>query len=152
MADMMARGLPIAPTPEEYKLVQAHERFLMDRKPRIFLSECMVANLTIGYGGTFDFGAEIDGENILVDIKTGARIYSETKLQLAGYDGAEFYGWPETSERHALPRWDGYAVLHLTPSEPLPYRFVRIELTDHDRDAFRAAATLHRWRHGQEPI
>lgn len=144
MADMMARGLPIAPDPEEYALIQAHERFLADRSPRIFLSECMVANLTLGFGGTFDFGAEIDGENILVDIKSGA-LYAEHALQLSGYDQAEFYGWPGSPDRMALPRWDGYALLQLRPGEDPPYRYLRVDITDDTRAAFRAALDLHRW-------
>jgi len=50
----------------------------------IFIEKSLVSN-RYGFGGTFDIFAEIIGENCLIDVKTGKRIYDEYLYQLGAY-------------------------------------------------------------------
>ena len=52
----------------------------------------MVCSLRHEYGGTAHAFVEIDGETWLIDYKTGAGVYPDTTLQLAGLARAEFIG------------------------------------------------------------
>ncbi len=48
-----------------------------------------------GYGGTFDLFAELDGELVLIDFKTGNSLYESYYYQLAAYQRLlEEQGWP----------------------------------------------------------
>jgi len=51
----------------------------------IFIEKSLVSE-KYKFGGTFDIFAEIIGENCLIDIKTGKRIYEEYFYQLAAYN------------------------------------------------------------------
>ena len=59
--------------------------------------EAFLINETLGYGGTLDLIAELDGETWLLDWKTGksvawpdGRVYADHRLQLAAYANAGF--------------------------------------------------------------
>jgi hypothetical protein len=150
LADAHTRGEDIKPTGLEVPYLRAWYAFLKAIQPRIFMSETLIANLTLGFGGTFDIGAEIDGVNTLLDIKTGRRVYPETALQLAGYDLAELTATADDPTPLPLPKWERHGVVHLQPDE---WELIPFDLDVGDaREAFKTgAATLWRWNKEASP-
>lgn len=89
-------------------------RFLDDFKPTWEMSEATVYSRAHRYAGTLDGILVIDGQRLLVDIKTGKGVYGEVALQLAAYRYAEFIGLPDGTEE-PMPPVDGAAVIHVRP-------------------------------------
>jgi hypothetical protein len=115
--------------------------------------EAFLINETVGYGGTCDLIAEIDGETWLLDWKSGksvawpnGKVYDEMRLQLAAYSRAEFSARVSDPERYPLPAIQKHGVLHVTDGGTKLYP---AEVTDADWTAFRAALYLHQWRAGK---
>ena len=72
--------------------------------------EAFLLHETLGYGGTCDLIAELDGEVWLLDWKTGSSVatpdgavYRDHRLQLAAYANAEFIARANDPERYPLP-------------------------------------------------
>lgn len=112
--------------------------------------ESYVINPTLGYGGTVDLIAEIDGEVWLLDWKSGAsvawpngRVYDEMRLQLAAYAHGEFVARPADPTRYPMPAITRYGIVHVTDSGT---RLYDAEVSEDDWIAFRAALYLHQWR------
>ena len=114
--------------------VKAYLRFLDEYKPVPLLTEKKVFSLTHDYAGTFDAIVEIDGENYLIDYKTGKGVYPEVALQLAAYRYAEFY-MDEDGNDLDLPRIDKCAVVHLRPRS---YGFIPVRADEEVFKYFRA--------------
>ncbi len=145
-AEAMARGQDPGVAPEHVLYVDAYRRFLDDWQPTFKSLEHYVVNLTEGYGGTFDFIAEIDGRMTLGDVKTGKAHYIETRLQLAALRHAEFLGIPGDPTQYSLPTFDQHAVLHVRPEAyERGYQLYRVDVTQADWDAFRGALAIYRW-------
>ncbi|MDR3633819.1 MAG: hypothetical protein P4L84_08280, partial [Isosphaeraceae bacterium] len=89
LAEQLARGAEPEVTEVEAPYVRAYRSFLATYQPRFLAVEEMVASLKHRYAGTLDAVAIIDGETWLLDVKTGAGVYGETGLQLAGYNFAD---------------------------------------------------------------
>lgn len=96
------------------------------------------------YAGTLDAVVEVGGENVLVDVKTGKRVYPEAALQVAAYRHADFVGRADGSVE-SLPRIDRAMVLHVTPDG---VEEVHVNADEVDYDAFLAALRL--WRYLNE--
>lgn len=124
--------------PEHARFFKAWE---LVYKPRYILSEATVYNRAKGYAGTLDLVAEIDGKNILMDVKTGNNIYPEVALQLCAYKNGEFIGVGTTE--HRLPRIDGAAVLHLRPDG---YRYIPTACGEEIWKAFQYVIEAYRWQ------
>lgn len=56
------------------------------RKVDIIFMERALISEKLGFGGTLDIYAKINGICELIDLKTGSGIYEEMKIQVAGYD------------------------------------------------------------------
>ena len=76
---------------------------------------------TLGYGGTCDLIAELDGEVWLLDWKTGSSVADprrdrvpRPRLQLAAYANAEFIARVNDPTRYPLPADYRYGILHVT--------------------------------------
>ena len=83
-------------------------------RPRVIETEATVANLTHGYAGTTDLICEIGTQTMLVDIKTGKRIYPEAAIQLSAYRHAEVLLTKDPVPlRLPMPSVDATAVLLL---------------------------------------
>ena len=67
---------------------------------------------SLGYAGTFDLLAEIDGEVWLLDWKTGKGVYEEVGLQLAALHYAEKV---LADEDTILPKATRFGVVHVRP-------------------------------------
>jgi hypothetical protein len=91
------------------------DRFLADHTPVFLAAEQTVYSRRYGYAGTFDLLATLLGHGlVLVDVKTGNRVYPEVCLQLAAY-AADFIGHPDGTTEQPLPQVQAGAVLHLRP-------------------------------------
>ena len=75
----------------------------------------MVCSPRYEYGGTADAFVEIDGEIWLLDYKTGAGVYPDTALQLAGLARAQFMGRPGDPTQYPVPTATRFGVLHVRP-------------------------------------
>jgi hypothetical protein len=73
-----------------------------------------VANLTLGYGGTFDFAGRIGGRIALADFKTGKPKKSQA-LQLAAYQMAEFIGREGDATKYDVPKFEDFYLVFLRP-------------------------------------
>ena len=100
-------------------------------------------NQTLGYAGTADLFAKVDGEQICVDFKTGASgIFPETALQLAAYCRAEFIVDPD-GEQRPLPETEGAAAISLRPDH---YKVVPVRVDDEVFDVFRHLVSVANWQ------
>jgi hypothetical protein len=115
-AEAIARG-ESGPIDEAVRpFVAAYRRdFLEIFRPRFLALEAMVCSLRYEYGGTADAFAEIEGEIWLIDYKTGAGVYPDTALQLAGLARAQFIGRPNDATQYPIPPATRFGVLHIRP-------------------------------------
>jgi hypothetical protein len=111
--------------------------------------EAFLLHETLGYGGTCDLIAELDGEVWLLDWKTGSSVaapdgtvYRDHRLQLAAYANAEFIARPNDLERHPVPAITRYGLVHVTDGGTRLYEAI---VTPRDWIAFRACLALHGW-------
>jgi hypothetical protein len=111
--------------------------------------ESYMLNPELGYAGTVDLIAELDGETWLLDWKTGktvadrsGKVYREMKLQLAAYSHASFIGRPADATRYPVPPITRHGIVHVTDAGT---RLYDAEVTESDWIAFRAALYLHTW-------
>jgi hypothetical protein len=114
-------------------------RFLWKERPEPLYVEEAIFNLTVGYGGTFDLFARLRGSTALVDIKTG-KPKDEHRLQLVGYDEAEFIARSGTAEKIEMPKADKFYVLSLKPDG---YELIEQKITKADRQHFRELAAFY---------
>ena len=139
-----ATGRPRPAVPEQAAgHLAAFDQFLADHTPQFLAAECTVYSRRYGYAGTFDAIATLpDLGTVLVDIKTGRRIYPEVCLQLAAYAAADFIGDPDTSTEHPLPAIQAGAVLHLQPGG---YQLLMVPIGRGVLEAFLAALAVFRF-------
>ena len=111
--------------------------------------EAYLIDESLGYGGTLDLIAEIDGETWLLDWKTGksvagpdGKVYRDHRLQLAAYANAEFIAKPNDPERYRVPAIDRYGIVHVTDNGT---RLYETTVTVRDLVAFRACLNLYQW-------
>lgn len=161
LAEQISRGAEPEVSELEWPYIRAYQQYLSDFGPQIRSLEHYVANLTHGYGGTYDFLAVLDlgdGPKLtLGDLKTGKGHYTETRLQLAALGSAEFIGLPNDPKPYAMPKIEQYAVLHVRPDAYAKgYQLYRVNVTTADLDAFLGALAIYRWAEQQpskgEPV
>jgi hypothetical protein len=146
LAEQITRGEQVDVPAEQLDYIDAYNRFRNDWSPNFKSLEHYVANLSLGYGGTFDFIAEIDGKMTLGDLKTGKGHYVETRLQLSALGHAEFLGLPGDPTKYEIPPIEQYVVLHVRPGAyPDGYQLYRVDLSGHDWVAFMGALAIYRW-------
>jgi hypothetical protein len=145
-AEAVSRGQEPDLAEEHRPWLDAYQRFLSDWRPGMVSLERYVANLTVGYGGTFDWIGVLDGKLTLGDTKTGKGIYAETRLQLAALGRAEFIGQPGDPKQYRMPRIEQYAILHLRPDAyERGYQLYRVDINEADFAAFCGALNVYRW-------
>ena len=136
--------------PADAAAVAGARAWLNEAKVRPLEVEAYLINETLGYGGTCDLIAEIDGEVWLLDWKTSksvawasGKVYDEMRLQLAAYGNAEFIARPADPVRHPLPAITRYGIVHVTNGGT---RLYDAQVGPADWSAFRAALHLYQWR------
>lgn len=147
--------------PRDVPAVEGARAWLNRVKPVPIEVEAMTINATLGYGGTCDLIAEIDGEVWLLDWKSSksvawpsGEVYAEHRLQLSAYAHAEFIGRPADPVEYELPAITRFGIVHVTDAGTRLYpadvnadgsRMTDKQLED-DWIAFRACLRLYQWR------
>lgn len=145
LTEALSRGDEVHLGEDVAPYIAAYRQFLVDFKPRFFALEEMVISLRYGYGGTFDWIAEIEGETWLGDNKTSKGVYAETAYQLAAYWKADFIGRPGNPQKFRLPRIDRFGVLHLRPEG---YELVEFAVDEETFEVFRSIKRLYDYQSG----
>jgi hypothetical protein len=142
--EAQATGRPRPDLPEHARpFLAAFDRFLAERRPVFLAAEQTVYSRRYGYAGTFDALATLPGLGVvLLDVKTGHRVYPEACLQLAAYAAADFLGHPDGTTELPLPAIDAGAVLHLRPGG---YRLLQVPIGAAVLEAFLAALAVFRF-------
>lgn len=116
IAEAIARNEPVRVADDVRPFIDAYERdFLRALQPEFIAVEAMVCSPRHEYGGTADAFCVIDGEIWLLDYKTGAGVYPEAALQLAGLARAQFIGRPGDPTEYPIPAATRFGVLHIRP-------------------------------------
>lgn len=118
-----------------------YERFLAAHRPRWITSEATVFSRSAGYAGTLDAIAEVGDRRLLIDAKTGERIYDEAALQLAAYRYADWIDLGDGAES-PIPDVDGCAILHLRPQS---FQLVEVTADREQWEIFRHLIPIYRW-------
>lgn len=141
---------PVKVDPRDGPAIEGARTWLNERRPRILEVEAYLINEAVGFGGTCDLIAEIDGETWLLDWKSSksvadskGKVWSDLRLQLAAYSRAEFIARPADPDRHPLPAIQRFGILHVTDAGTMLYP---ADVTEDDWVAFRACLRLHGWR------
>lgn len=132
-------------TPQAQEYVNGFFKFVEDFKPKFLATEQSVFSKTHGYAGTLDAIIRIGRTNIILDTKTGNRIYPEVALQLAAYKNADFIGRVDSGEEIELPPIKKGAVLHLGPNT---YSLVDVRVDEEVFEAFLSVKDVYYWSEG----
>ena len=144
--DRFNRGEDLGITEINASHVAQYGAFMHRHNVKVIASERYVINTTIGFGGTYDLLAEVDGELALVDAKTGKAKLSQ-RLQLTGLSMGELHG-EDGQVPEDMPQVEAAYILLLRPDS---YELIRHEITDADRDHFtHLVETYHRIRAWEE--
>jgi hypothetical protein len=145
-AEAIARGASLAVGDDVHPFITAYRRdFLETFRPRFIAVEAMVCSPRHEYGGTADAFAEIDGEVWLLDYKTGASVYPDSALQLAGLARAQFIGYPGDATQYPVPFATRFGVLHIRPEGA---RLLPVVVDRATVAAFLDARRLFEWDQG----
>ena len=105
----------------------------------------MVCSERYAYGGTADAFVEIAGETWLLDYKTGASVYPDSALQLAGLARAQFIGYPGDPVQYPVPYATRFGILHVRPEGA---RLYPVTVDRETVAAFLDARRLYGWDQG----
>lgn len=126
--------------------LNAFRAFARDVKPRVIETEANVYSQRFRYAGTTDLICDIGGQTLLVDFKTGLRVYSEAALQLAAYRHADFILTKDPEPlRLPMPAIDATAVCLL--ADDGTYTFQRVEAP---LEVFLALQRIWEWQRGNK--
>jgi hypothetical protein len=127
--------------PELQPTIDHYNQFLADWEPEWVEVEATGFNHDLDYAGTMDGIAVMDGDLLLVDLKTGKGIYEEIALQLNAYANfTELVSADGTSR--PMPAVTGALALHLRPEG---YRLIPVRLGDDIQEVFKSLIHLTRW-------
>jgi hypothetical protein len=146
MAEALGRGEPVRVDESLRPYLLAYRRDFLDVfAPRFLAVEAMVCSERYEYGGTADAFVEIEGETWLLDYKTGAGVYPDTALQLAGLARAQFIGIPGDPVQYPVPFATRFGVLHIRPEGA---RLLPVVVNRETVAAFLDARRLFGWDQG----
>lgn len=144
LADLVVNAKPTPPMAEAVRSrVLAYAAWWKASGWKLRLSEALVVNPDMGYGGTFDLLAyDREGRTVLADVKTGKGVYREAVLQLCAYGLAQYVAPMGSPTAYPMPKPDRYVVLHVTTEA---VREIEVAVGDMERWAFMGCMDLHRW-------
>lgn len=103
--------------------VQAYARFLDKWDVTVLATEAPCAHTGAKYAGTLDSVATIgklDGEPVMLDLKTGKGVYESTALQLAAYAECDIWQPDGPESEQAMPELGSTMyVAHILPDDVL---------------------------------
>lgn len=112
--ERMCRGEKLGRVdPELHMYRDAFARWLDRWQPTIVGQEYTVWESHDGYAGSADALVEIDGERIILDVKTSKDVYPDTALQLAAYRFATEILMPDGTRVPNFTDIKGGAILHV---------------------------------------
>lgn len=76
-------------TNQEWYCLLTFQNWWKDKNPQVIASEIVCYSEKYGYAGTIDFIGVVDNEVVLIDWKTGSRIYRANWCQVGSYHKAE---------------------------------------------------------------
>ena len=148
--ESIVRRQPVVVKPEDGPSIEGARSWLNSHVVRPIEIEASLIHETLGYGGTCDLIAEIDGIIWLLDWKTSksvawpnGNVYSDMRLQLVAYQRAEFLARPADPVRYQLPAITRCGILHVTEGGT---RLYPADPTEDDWIAFRACLRIHGWK------
>lgn len=133
-------------SPDEQGYAKAWWSFVGDFRPKWVGLEVTTFNRTVGYAGTADFIAVVEGRTVIGDYKTGP-VRNKAALQLAALAHAEVM--MQDDQLVPMIPVDGGLAVHLDRDGH--YEVYRPEL-DPAWEAFRALVVALRWEHGADPL
>ena len=146
VAEALARREPVSISDDVRPFVAAYRRDFLDRfEPRFLEVEAMVCSERYEYGGTADAFVEIGGEIWLLDYKTGAGVYPDSALQLAGLARAQFIGRTGDPTPYPVPPATRFGILHIRPEGA---RLLPVVVDRQAVAAFLDARRLFAWDQG----
>lgn len=107
-------------------------------KPKALATEFRVVSDKYKTGGTVDRIYQIGDQTIILDVKTGKRMYANYWLQVAAYEKL-------VAETHKFPPINSLAILRLTPLRKTYYEYIVIDDWKDHWKAFEACQEI--WRH-----
>ena len=148
--ESVLRREPVEVDPVDEPAITGARAWLNQQHVKPIEVEAFLINETVGYGGTCDLIAEIDGEIWLLDWKTSksvawadGKVYNELRLQLAAYSRAEFIARVGDGVRYPLPAITRFGIVHVTDGGTKLYP---AEVTDADWTTFRACLWIYGWQ------
>lgn len=145
--DCFQSGKPAAWDRKASSFMTQFVNFMMDVQPVFLETEVTVWSRRYGYAGTADWIADIGGDIVLGDNKTGKRLYPEVGLQLAALANADFIIRPDGTE-DLLPSARKLMALHIRPRS---WKLTEIKHGGHCLEAFLAARKLLQWEQVYAP-
>lgn len=127
-----------------FQRLQHLQKFLHKHNVVVVETEFTVFNEALGYAGSCDLAAYVDGVPHIIDIKTSRDVHDETALQITAYARGE-YVLTDDGVRDTMPFSDDIddderhlirgGILHLTPKACL---FIEVDTTDEMYDCLNA--------------
>jgi hypothetical protein len=165
-AEARALGEPVEVEVQNLPLLEQYDRFLSEFQPEFLMAEAPCYHPKAGYAGTLDSIAIIDGQRVVLDIKTTDKgkdstkmrpPYPETALQLAAYrhatevgvlseqryaGGKRYYLYDESAKHEPMPEVDGAVCLVVSPDD---YLVVPVRTDEQVFRYFRHVVECARW-------
>jgi hypothetical protein len=144
LAEKLAKGEEVEVPDDIVGPVEAYARFLDAWQFETWATETPCVNIKNRYAGTADgWGLlGLTGERVLLDVKTGKGVYSETALQLAAYRYTDLWQ-PDGPESEApTPQVDAVYVAHVLPNA---VRMLPVEAGESEFRQFLYTLQVARW-------
>jgi len=120
-----------------WEMVAQWDKWKSEHQVKPLLTETTLWSEEYGYAGTADGLWEVDGVNMLIDVKTSRNVWDEHFMQLAALGACDTMliesdkGWVESG----IPGFSQYALLHIRPTDTDKHgnpmdAFCRLELVD----------------------
>lgn len=125
---------------EDALYYQAFFQWISDHNPVFLERETTVTSKKHNYKGTLDLIVEVDGKKLLVDLKTGKRIYETVELQTSAYKEAYEEERPEV-EKIA----ETWCLLLVKGDDGLPTGKYVYEQMEYKPGVFHSALDIYNW-------
>lgn len=148
--EQVNRGLPLETTERTAPYLAQYAAFLVKHRVEVIGAEQFVIHPDVGYGGTLDLLAKVDGATAMLDVKSGKAKASQ-RLQLAALSWAPLRCDPG-GEAEPMPQVERHYILLLRPDT---FELIEHDITDADRAHFARLVETYNavwaWRDAARP-